>query len=85
LWAEGFSSSLDVLWPFGSLFCSFFYQKKKKKSAVFFQFLFIKILDPYTDLDTLELLDPDPYPDPDFNESGSLKKKWLLLLLKAGL
>ncbi len=41
----------------------FFSQKKKKKFSCFFflQLLVIKTVDP----DSLEMLDPDPYPDPD--------------------
>jgi hypothetical protein len=38
-----------------------FEKKKKKISCIFFQFLAIKTLDP----DSLEMLDPDPYRDPD--------------------
>jgi hypothetical protein len=33
--------------------------------------LFIKTLDPYADPDSLEMLDPDPYPGSGFSESGS--------------
>ncbi len=61
--AEGFSCSLDVV--YGGLGISklpFLIKKEKKISDVFFlQFLVIKTLDP----DSLEMLDPDPYPNPD--------------------
>jgi hypothetical protein len=42
---------------------------EKKFSCILFQFLGIKTLDPEPDpyqyLDSLEMLDPDPYPGPD--------------------
>jgi len=55
--AEGFSFSLEVLFGFFS--------------AVFFQFLVIKTPVPDPDLDSLEMLDPNPQPG--FNDTGSTK------------
>jgi hypothetical protein len=42
-------------------------QKNREQliNFIFLQFLVIKALDPYTDHDSLEMLDLDPYPDPD--------------------
>jgi hypothetical protein len=75
--AEGFSCSLNVL--YGSLGISklqFLIKKryiKNFKLYFFLQFLVIKTLDPDPYLnpnpcsypDSLEMLDSDPYPDPD--------------------
>jgi hypothetical protein len=66
LWTEGFSCSLDVL--YGGLGISklqFLMKKERKKifSCIFFFILVIETLDPYLDPNSLEMLDPDPYPD----------------------
>jgi hypothetical protein len=63
--AESFSCSLDVLYGgLGIRKLQFLIRKKNNLSAVFlFLFLAIKTLD--SEPDSLEMLDPDPYRDPD--------------------
>jgi hypothetical protein len=67
--AEGFFCSLGVF--YGGLRISklqFLIKKRYKKlfSCIFFLlFLVIKTQDPYPDMDSLEMVDPDPCPDPD--------------------
>ncbi len=61
--AEGFSCNLDVLYRGLGLSIvnrNFWSNKYKFFSALFFQYLVIKTLDPYPDPDSLELLNPDP-------------------------
>ncbi len=60
--AEGFSCSLDVFYEGLGISKLQFLKKKSnnKFSAVFFQFLVIKTLDLDPDLDSLEMLGPDP-------------------------
>ncbi len=57
--AEGVSCSLDVLYGGQFLIKT---RKEKNLSCFFVQFLFIKTLDPYTELnpESLEMLDRDP-------------------------
>ncbi len=67
LMAEGFSCSLDVLYGgLGIYKLQFWIEKEEKKISIvryfFLPFLVMKTLDP--DPDSLEMLDPDPYPDP---------------------
>jgi hypothetical protein len=68
---EGFSCSLDVLYEGLGISKLLFLKKDKNFFAVFFPFLVIKTLvsdtepaaDP--DPDSIEMLDPDPYLDPE--------------------
>ncbi len=61
--AEGFSCSLDVLYGGLGEANNNFDTKKIKNFSCIFVFSFIKTLDPdpYPDLNSLEMLDPDPF------------------------
>ncbi len=63
--AEGFSCSLDVLYG-GPGISKFLIEKSKKMSAVFFFSSIFGHQNPGCGLDpdSLEMLDPDRYPDP---------------------